>query len=74
MGVGARRRVESNHHLLFPDLGTGVHVNVSITLVRNHTLGRLTLEVDLPLSSSQTESKWPNAAFSFLRVMFSPEY
>lgn len=74
MGVGAGKRVESNHHLLVPDLGTGVHASVSITLVRNHTLRRLTLEVDLPLSSNQTESKWPNAAFSFLRTVFSPEY
>lgn len=74
MAVGAGRRVESNHHLLFPDLGTGVHANVSITLVGNHALKRLTLEVDLPLSLNQTESKWPNAAFSFLRAMFSPEY
>lgn len=53
MGVGAGRRVESNHHLLVPGLGTGVHANVSITLVRNHTLRRLTLEVDLPLSSKK---------------------
>lgn len=74
MGVGAGKRVESNHHLLVPDLGTGVHASVSITLVRNHTLRRLTLEVDLPLSSNQTESKWSNAAFSFLRTVFSPEY
>lgn len=74
MGVGAGKRVESNHHLLVPDLGTGVHASVSITQVRNHTLRRLTLEVDLPLSSNQTESKWPNAAFSFLRTVFSPEY